>query len=224
MISKIIILGMVLTCSVASAKTIQLGEKTITINSDLDFGLLEKADTLERFSRTQGDIWIVINSYGGMVDPTLNFIDAMRMAKYRGRQIYCVVTTAAMSGAFYIASQCNKLFAFPNSKLLFHPFGMGTRGRLDYVLSSAKMVRRWESIVKRDIRKSLCFSQKKFNKHYNNESLWLAIILHKKCNSFVTIINNIEGYNGNLFEQEEKGIGGLFEKNKRTIPNVYNNN
>lgn len=166
-------------------------ETTIRIGK-VDRSIIKKA---ERLLTSKGTVYLLINSPGGSVIHGQTFLDAMRAAKASGVTIVCVVPRLAASMAFYILTRCSYRYSFHFTKFLFHPARITLGGT--YTGKDLAVISKQISILEGDLRekaiRSLRMSDKEFDYHYYNDTLFTTDELNKLSPKWVTIVDKIEG-------------------------------
>lgn len=112
---------------------LDLNERIIYIDFDIDDTLIEYSRRIIRWNRQDKDIPIeerkpikvLVNSYGGSLDACLHFIDTLLLSK---TPVYTYNVGVAMSAGFYIMLAGSQRFAYPNAQFLIHSGSGGAAG------------------------------------------------------------------------------------------------
>jgi len=87
-------------------------------------------------------VTIRINSVGGHLFPTVNFIRSMKSAQARGVTFICVVDGQASSAALMLLTACDERYALFGSTILWHSVGRFYMGKVDSI-NLAQMLRKY---------------------------------------------------------------------------------
>jgi ATP-dependent protease ClpP protease subunit len=183
----------------ALARTVtvdQSNPNVITIEGPIDSQSLRGLGNrvLEQSLKSKS-ITLLINSPGGEVYSGLNFIGTLQMAKHRGVELNCVVSTVAASMAFQILSYCDNRYVLRNAFLLWHPVRIGFMGSVTPVraLEMYNALSRIETTLVKALRKNIDMPDDMFWEHYNAETLWVAEDLAKELPGEFILIDDIKG-------------------------------
>ena len=125
--------------------------RLVRIVGEVGIEILDQADKIERISRTPGNLFILINSFGGSVSAGDIFISSIKLAQARGVKVHCVVSSVAASMAFSILANCSYRYAFSGSQLLFHPASAVLRASMNS-LQLSRILKRLIKLDKEDLR------------------------------------------------------------------------
>jgi hypothetical protein len=185
-------------------------KRTIEIIDVIDAGIIEKAQQLEKMTRTSTEaVTILINSPGGYIDPGFVFVDAVEQAKARGVKVKCATGVLSASMAFIILSHCSERYALPNTMLLFHPVSFGGDSiRITEVIPSLLETERREARVSRDLMEAMGLSWKQYHPHLYSETLWSGTGLadYTKSARFITVVDSIDGTDKQFVYRESRGL------------------
>jgi ATP-dependent protease ClpP protease subunit len=81
-------------------------------------------ELVDQVKAGQKEIFIGINSGGGMLNPGMAFVRVMRAARHMGVTLTCVIDGIAMSMALIIFSECDNRYATFGSKVMWHSMAM----------------------------------------------------------------------------------------------------
>lgn len=199
-----------LTSCGAYAETVTVDNKRLVeVIGVVDSGIISEATRMLSMAapttKNKKDIWLLVNSPGGMVDPGLVFINSMEIARKRGYKLRCTVGVLAASMAFQILSHCDSIYALPNSKLLFHPVriqGTFTKDQLAYYLDSIISI---EQDMNKQLLDYFKFDKTLFNYHYQMETLWESYQLAEHTDK-ITIVEDIQGTDKLFTYQKPRGF------------------
>lgn len=185
-------------------------DRLIKVLDVVDFSLMQQVIELERLTPVVGDkadIFIMVNSPGGMVDPGLIFTNSIDRAKQRGYTIKCFSTVMAASMAFQILAHCSEVYALSNAKLLFHPVRIGgqmgfTQADLEYYAAEISKI---ETDMNQVLLKSFKFNTEMFTYHYARETMWEAYLLARET-SKIQIISDIIGIDDTYQYRRQRGF------------------
>lgn len=150
---------------------------------------------------------VLINSPGGSVYDGTTVVDLLTMAKARGITVRCYVGGMAASMAFIILANCNERYVLPHSKLLFHPIAMFMMGIYElYSLEDyIEQTLIYERDVKRFLQKEMRIDRGLFEKNYKLGTLWHGRELAEVTRGFLTIVQDIQGFDNLFKEPKEQG-------------------
>lgn len=94
--------------------------RIIFIQGAIGEGLREKTTDLLLLQKSDKPIWLIINSPGGYLHVTSEFMEAMEAAKEKGIKVKCLVTNLAASAGYFIYTKCSERYALKHSALMFH--------------------------------------------------------------------------------------------------------
>lgn len=200
-------------------KSFKVGDpkRAIAVIGMVDDSIIPLAAAIDKMSRESSDpIYLLINSPGGSVYAGMTFVDAMKAAKERGVQFYCASQVMAASMAFTFLNECQNRYATFNTRLLFHPVSVSTKGsRVHELIVDLESTMKEEKKFMRELKESMGLSWETFNKNYYAETFWAAGILAEETRrrGWITIVDTIDGF-GDLLYTYKKPMPLLFFKSK----------
>lgn len=184
---------------------------------------IQLADKINALSEeSDDDIYMLINSPGGSVGPGMAVVDSMLQAKARGVEFHCFSGVLAASMAFIILSHCDNRVTFHNTKLLFHPISLSTRGsRIQELFVSLEQILAQERRIMRHLQSVMGLPWRDFHMHYFAETFWAATELkeHTKRERFLKTVTKVRNASQNLFRWRSKRRG-LFGKDSTSSGSV----
>jgi len=168
--------------------------RTLLIGGPIDSSIVGGAVMLLSLEGT-GPIYFIINSPGGKVFAGLQLISAMKILKYRGIEIHCMVSGMAASMAFQIFNECTHRYALSNSLLSWHPIRASVEKALTpkVAMQLAEDMERYEKGMVDALKDQLRISDQEFDKHYYNETLHLGEGLKQLAPHYLTIVKDVRG-------------------------------
>ena len=178
--------------------------KLVTVDSDRlieivgDINRLKlklKGIELENVMETgPGPVYLLINSSGGSVQPTLTFIDRINNLKAQGTPVFCITGTEAMSAALYMLDSCSVRYILPSAQIMWHP--IRTRNPFQplegIVLDAAIMFEKEKELLE-TMRRNMGLNEDVFYSHYVHETVWPATVLAKQAPDYFTIVSGVVG-------------------------------
>lgn len=167
--------------------------------------------------KTVSTINIYINSPGGSVAAGDMIIHEMEKAKAAGVSFSCYVDDMAASMAFQILTYCNNRYAFPTSRLLWHPVRVVLlrqvmTPKVSYALAQDLIA--VEKELLRPLLSVLNLSPKTFFYHYHKETFHSGFALKRLDSKYLNLISGINNYKEVLAEVKKqkpaRGMFGLF--------------
>lgn len=145
-------------------------------------------ELLAKFVQDQ-DIYVIISSPGGFIDPSLKIVALMEAQAALGKRIHCLVNEDAASMAFQIFVACTHRYAYPSATLMFH--GAWSAGRLNEEGLADQLAQIRIYNLHMDIRviKALGISMSDYKKCRAAEINWTAEVLSSQFPGFVTIVD-----------------------------------
>lgn len=121
-------------------------------------------------------IFIVIDSPGGRMDTTLDFLHVMDVAKRSGVVINCVANPLAGSAAFIIFANCTNRYVYANSELMFHSVGTQVYNMRVTELVAKTFYERFKkaNIVMHNAYRDLMFTDEMKELLFNSAAYWNA--------------------------------------------------
>lgn len=178
-------------------------KRSLAVIGMVDDSIIPLAAAIDKMSRESSDpIYILINSPGGSVYAGMTFIDAIKSAKDRGVVFYCASQVLAASMAFSFLNECQNRYATFNTRLLFHPVSVSTKGsRVHELIADLESTMKEERKVMRELKESMGLSWEAFNKNYYAETFWAAGILAEETRrrGWITIVTSIDGFGDLLY-------------------------
>lgn len=176
-------------------------ERLIKIQGTMSGNMLDKAVELDNLSNESRDpVYILINSPGGSVIPTMIFLTAMDVAKQRGVDIVCIVPVLAASAAFQVLANCDERYVFERSLLLFHPVVLSASLNPDQLAAEAEDTKKMQDMLTKELLEVLTMDREAFWLHFYNETLWRAAdLMALNPGVFKTIVNVENVPPGELF-------------------------
>ena len=111
-------------------------------------------------------IKIYISSDGGMVDPTLNFIDIVILSK---TPVYTIAMSRAYSSGGLMLLAGHKRFIFSNTTFLLHDGSMGAVGDTSKVMDRMELTQKQEKKIKEFVLDKTTLSSKVYDKNYRKD-------------------------------------------------------
>jgi ATP-dependent protease ClpP protease subunit len=173
-------------------------KRLVKIIDRVDYSIIDSAIDLEKLAPaiadSKPDIFLMVNSPGGMVTPGLIFTNSIDRVKARGYKVKCFSTVIAASMAFQILAHCSDVYVLNNTKLLFHPVRISTeegftQDDLAYYLEEIRVV---EAAMNKRLQQSFKLEQKLFAYHYQRETMWEAADL-AYLTKHLTLVDDILG-------------------------------
>ncbi len=198
MFRSILVLISLCVSTLSYSKTFNIdAERTLRIVGPMSGEMFEKANDLEQMTRkSKRPVYIIINSPGGEVIPTMVFLNAMRIAQYRGVTIKCVAPIIAASAAFQVYNACNERYAFKYSFLLFHPVKTGGQFNTEEMEAALEDMDDMQRALVEELYANLGMDKEVFWKAFVAERLWRAATLQAHCRKgYLTLIDDIAGVN-----------------------------
>jgi len=96
------------------------------------------------------DVYLYINSPGGVVTGGMAIYDTMRFMPY-DIATYCLGMAASMSTVLLAAGTKGKRFALPNSRVMIHQPSGGAGGQASDIAIAAKEILRWRKTLNETI-------------------------------------------------------------------------
>ena len=96
------------------------------------------------------DVYLYINSPGGVVTSGMAIYDTMRFMPY-DIATYCIGMAASMSTVLLAGGTKNKRFALPNSRVMIHQPSGGAGGQTADIAIAAKEIIRWRKTLNETI-------------------------------------------------------------------------
>lgn len=164
------------------------GEDTVVLSGVVGVDMVvPAAQKLEQLSLRPDvkDINIFINSPGGEVELGLVLINALDIAKARGKTIRCAVGIMAASMAMHFLGQCDERYAFKNSLLLFHEiYSGGGKITEKKARQMAEGMRVLSEKLDAELRRALGASKDKYQTHLEAETMWTGYQLKEEFPKF----------------------------------------
>lgn len=102
-------------------KTEFKSKRVVHITQDIDWRLVKKFK--EEYAKVRdlpGDLWVVINSYGGSVAAGMEIAKVLYGEQRAGNRVVCVAQNAVVSMAFNLYTHCDVKVATAKTYFLFH--------------------------------------------------------------------------------------------------------
>ena len=218
-VMKVVTLFLVSISAVAVTATAGItvdmtGPRTIRIDGAIGEEALAQAHRIERMSHdSREDINLLINSPGGSVLAGLQLLESVRVAKSRGVNVRCAVSTLAASMAFILLSECSERYALGNSLLLFHPVRVmlyqavlkaEDAARIALEISAAND--EVSDILEESMGVATAQQKSWYQYHFNAETLWSAsrLISEVPASHWLVIVSDIKA-DGGIFGHDTNG-------------------
>jgi len=199
--------------------------RTVKVIGPIDSWISHKSTELLMLAdpelMSKKDIYILINSPGGMVMSGMGFLDAMVTAKDRGYTVHCIVGTLAASMAFQMLTECSSIKALPHSRLLWHRPYLAGNMKLDSIQLAylASQLTVMEDNMFSHIKKYFSFRQDFLIKHAQFETMWFANELAKHTRK-IRIVRNVKGLDKDLFSLDS-GLPFMRGPNSGSVEFIY---
>lgn len=152
----------------------RLKYREIFLNTEIDDFLTEISMLIIKWNKEdkgipveqRKPIKIYIASDGGMVEPTMNFIDIVKLSK---TPIYTIGMSRCYSSGGLMLMAGHKRFIFENTTFLLHDGGMGAIGDTAKVMDRIEFNKKQEKKIKEYVLSRSNLDEKTYNKNYRKD-------------------------------------------------------
>jgi ATP-dependent protease ClpP protease subunit len=196
-------------------------KRTVEVIDVVDGSALGLAADVDRLVRTSdADIWVLLNSPGGMTIPGFTLADSLSQARAKGVRVRCVVGVLAASMAFDLLAYCDDRYVLPHAKLLFHPVRVSSQSGLTSrdIAALREHMARTEARMQADLLRMMgCTGtecRRWFEKHYWAETMWEAGVLIDAVRAagghadWLQLVDDVRGTD-KLYTIQRPGMGGF---------------
>lgn len=201
---------LVTSCGLAARSVDFTDMPKLTVIGEVNMSIVEQAQVLLNAGSKEKEVVILVNSPGGSVDAGQLFIQSMEQLRLRGIKINCVSGVLAASMGFQILAHCDKIYALPNTLLLFHPVRIysGEGLTVDMLAYLQQQMVLTETQMNIDLQAKFKFNKEFFRYHYRNETLHSARDLAQHT-SVITLVDDVKGFDPLLYTWRQFSIMDL---------------
>ena len=130
-----------------------LNERIVFLGNDIDdmvANLVIAQLLFLQMEDAKKDVYLYINSPGGVVTSGMAIYDTMRFMPY-DIATYCIGMAASMSTVLLAAGTKGKRFALPNSRVMIHQPSGGAGGQTADIAIAAREILRWRKTLNETI-------------------------------------------------------------------------